>query len=125
MPLTEDNRPLAEPYAFALLTWPAVVGLMALKPWDFSDWRAIALALWLLAMQLAAYGRRRGAGFGNAMLLASGVVALACQTHPSPWSLAWLLPLFIVLFAAQQARLRTVRREASAISAVDQVPPGT
>jgi len=125
MALTEDTRPLAEPYAFALLTWPAVVGLMALSPLDFSDWRALALGAWLLIMQLAAYGKKRGAGFGNAMVLSSILVALVCLTYPSPWSLAWLLPMFIVLFAAQQARLKTARQGASIISAVAQEPPGT
>lgn len=96
-------RALAEPFAFALVTWPAVVGLMVPL---LADWGRIVVGVWLAAMQFAAYGGRRGAGFGNAMLAASGVVAAACLTYPSPWTLAWLAPLLVVLHTAQLARLR-------------------
>lgn len=94
---------LAEPFAFALVTWPAVVGLMAPLPEAWSAWLMAGLGLWLAAMQLAAYSR--GIGFGNVMLATSAVVALACLSHPSPWALAWLPALLIGLHAAQRARL--------------------
>lgn len=97
------SRPLAEPYAFALITWPAVIGLLGAPGWP--DWARIALGVWLSAMQLAAYTGGRGAGFGNVMLLTSGIVALAVQSHPSPWILAWLPALFTGLHAAQRAGL--------------------
>jgi len=95
---------LAEPYAFALLTWPAVIALMAAPGWP--EWTRIALWVWLAAMQLAAYTGGRGAGFGNVMLFTSGIVALAVHGHPSPWALAWLPALLIGLHAAQRVRLK-------------------
>ena len=110
-------KALGEPYAFALITWPAVVGLMAAPGWP--DWAYISLVVWLAAMQLAAYTGGRGAGFGNVMLFTSGIVALACHDYSSPWLLAWLPVLFIGLFAAQQARLN---RFASDDSRVRQAP---
>lgn len=97
-------RALAEPYAFALLTWPAVIALMAAPDWP--GWAPVALWAWLAAMQLAAYTGGRGAGFGNVMLFTSGIVALACHSHPSPWTLAALPALLIGLHAAQRARLK-------------------
>lgn len=98
------SRALAEPYAFALLTWPAVIALMVLPAWP--EWTRIALWAGLAAMQIAAYTGGRGAGFGNVMLFTSGIVALACHGHPSPWSLAALPALLISLHAAQRARLK-------------------
>lgn len=97
-------KALGEPYAFALLTWPAVIALMAAPDWP--GWARIALWIWLAAMQLAAYTGGRGAGFGNVMLFTSGIVALACHSHPSPWILAALPALLIGLHAAQRARLK-------------------
>lgn len=97
-------KTLAEPYAFALLTWPAVTALMAAPDWP--GWAPVALWIWLAAMQLAAYTGGRGAGFGNTMLFTSGIVALACHGHPSPWTLAALPALLIGLHAAQRARLK-------------------
>lgn len=105
---TGPARPtvMAEPFAFALVTWPAVVGLLAATGWP--GWSRICLAIWLAAMHLAAYSR--GAGFGNIMLFLSGVVALACYGHPSPWTLAWLPALLIGLHAAQRVRLKVTHR---------------
>ncbi|MDD5389873.1 MAG: hypothetical protein PHD37_11035 [Gallionellaceae bacterium] len=100
-------KALAEPYAFALLTWPAVIALMAAPDWP--AWTRIALWVGLAAMQLAAYTGGRGAGLGNVMLFTSGIVALAAHGHPSPWSLAALPALFIGLHAAQRARLKSAR----------------
>lgn len=96
---------LAEPYAFALLTWPALIAL--LTPWsaDWVDGLRAALILWLATMQLAAYTGGRGFAFGNAMLLTSGLVALACEGFPSAWTLAALPALLIALHAAQRALL--------------------
>lgn len=99
---------LAEPYAFALVTWPAVMGLMVHLPPAWAGYARLGLALWLAAMHVAAYGRGRGLGFGNVMLFNSGLVALACVSYPSPWTLAWLLALLVGLQAAQRARLKTM-----------------
>lgn len=104
----ELTKMLAEPYAFALVTWPAVVGLMVHLPHAWAAYARLGLALWLTAMHLAAYGRGRGIGFGNVMLFNSGLVALACVSYPSPWTLAWLLALLVGLQAAQRARLKTM-----------------
>jgi hypothetical protein len=117
-PAVSDDLPraLAEPYAFALVTWPAVVSLMVLLPESWAGYARIPLAVWLAAMHLAAYGRGRGLGFGNAMLFNSGLVALACHSYPSPWTLAWLPALLIGLHAAQRARLNAESRATVAFS---------
>lgn len=102
---------IAEPYAFAVLLWPAVVGAFLLAGQDDAlIWRYVLYA-WLAIMHLAAYGGKRGMGFGNVMLFNSAVVLMACYTHPSPWSLAWLPLLLIGLHAAQRARF--LRRSAA------------
>lgn len=99
---------LAEPYAFALLTWPPLITL--LTPWsaDWVDGLRAALIFWLATMQLAAYTGGRGFAFGNAMLLSSGIVALACDGFPSTWTLAGLPALLITLHAAQRALLARI-----------------
>lgn len=93
---------LAEPHAFALVTWPAAAALLVWPDWPLAA--RVALAVWLAALHLAAYSR--GSGFGNAMLLASGIVAGAVHYHPSPW--AWLAfpALLITLGAAQSIVLK-------------------
>lgn len=97
---------LAEPYAFALLTWPAVITLATPLADAWADWMRYAVIAWLAAMHLAAYTGGRGIGFGNVVLLMSGIVALACASFPSPWTLAWLPALLIALHAAQSMQIR-------------------
>ena len=106
--IEQVHSSLAEPYAFAVLLWPAAVGAYLLTGQDQLPFLRYGLYAWLAVMHLAAYGGGRGIGFGNVMLFNSGVVVMACYTHPSPWALAWLPPLLIGLYAAQRARL-TVR----------------
>lgn len=105
-------RWLTEPYAFAALLWPAVIGVFLLAGDEFAIWR-YALYAWLAIWHLAAY--RRAAGHGNVTLFNSAVVALACYTHPSAWTLAWLPVLLVGLLAAQRASLNaaTKARESS------------
>ncbi|MCB1886573.1 MAG: hypothetical protein KDH20_03100 [Rhodocyclaceae bacterium] len=95
---------LAEPFAFALVTWPAAALVVHLT--DDTFWLRLAAGVWLLAFQFAAYGHGRGVGFGNAMLITSGVTALAWWAFPSPW--CWLaFPLLLIgLHGAQRALLR-------------------
>ena len=100
-----ETKAIAEPYAFALMTWPAVVGLMTAGTLLWTDWTHFALAGWLAVMHLAAYGGGRGIGFGNVMAFNSAVVALACYGHPSPWIVACLPALLIGLHAGQRAGL--------------------
>lgn len=102
-PREDLTKALAEPYAYALLTWPALLGLFAPWPEEWATWVRVGLGVWLAAMHLAAYGR--GVGFGNVMVFLSAVVALAAYGHPSPWTLAWLPVLLIGLHAGQRARL--------------------
>lgn len=99
---------LAEPYAFALLTWPAVIALLTPLSAGWVDGLRAALIFWLATMQLAAYTGGRGFAFGNAMLLSSGLVALACSGFPSAWTLAGLPALLITLHAAQRALLARI-----------------
>ena len=105
-PAADLDKRLAEPYAFALLTWPAVLGLQAELPEPWAAPFRVALWLWLAAFQLAAYGGGRGAGFGTAVLLMSGLLAAAAATFPSPWTLAWLPALLTAMHAAQRTRIR-------------------
>ena len=97
------ERALTEPYAFAALIWPAVIGAFFLAEDEFSIWR-YALYIWLAIWHFAAY--RRAAGFGNVTLFGSAVVALACYTYPSAWTLAWLPVLLIGLLSAQRISLK-------------------
>lgn len=99
------ERPLADPYAFALLQWPATLGVLQI---DHSGWwwalRAL-MALWLAVMLLAAYsGQRPGrATFGNAMMLSNVCVGLGWWWFPSGW--VWLLAAFamLLLYTGQRA----------------------
>lgn len=95
---------IADPYAFALAQWPAVVGLFLLGDNDWALAVRIALALWLLITFAAAY--RRGVGFGNSMTLLAGCVAGAVWSHPSMWMWSWASLIFIGMLAAQRAGLR-------------------
>ncbi len=100
------QRALAEPYAFVLLLWPAVIGVRLLDAPEGDALYRYLLYAWLAIIHLAAYRQGRGSGFGNILLLLSLCVALACRTFPSPWTLAWLPLLLTGLLAAQQSRLR-------------------
>lgn len=101
------TRALSEPHAFALLQWPALVGLLALEG-DGIGWLALRIALGVVVALAAigAYGGGRGVGFGNAMLACSGCVAAAWWAWPGAWSLAWLAGLLLLMLAAQQLRLK-------------------
>ncbi len=116
------QTPLAEPYAFAVLLWPALIGAWLLAGQDGLPFLRYGLYAWLVIMHLAAYGGGRGIGFGNVTLFNSAVVTMACYTHPSPWSLAWLPLLLIGLYSAQRARLTAAM---SAVSTVDPVKQGS
>jgi hypothetical protein len=101
------HKTLAEPHAFALITWPAVIALLARPDWPL--WAQIVVGAWLALMQIAAY--TRGAGFGNAMLLSSGLIALAVHYHPSAWTLLVLPALLITLSASQRILLKKQAQE--------------
>lgn len=100
------TRALAEPHTFALLQWPALIGVLSLDG-PGPAWLALRIGLgaWLAAMLLAAYRGGRGLGFGNATLLQCGLVAAAWWCHPSAWAFAWLAPVPLVMLAAQELRL--------------------
>ena len=110
-PLIPEEHALAEPYAFASLLWPAVIGICLLYGQDGQQILRYGLYAWLAIFHLAAYTGGRGLGFGNVMALLSACVALACQNHPSPWTLAWLPVLLIGLLAAQRVRLSPLRNQ--------------
>lgn len=106
-----SNPPHPDPFAFALVQWPALIGVLALDGDGVQPALRLALAAWLLVTVVAAYSARRGRGFGNVMLCLLACVAGAWWTHPSAWTLAWLAPLLVGLHAAQRA---LCRREAGA-----------
>ncbi|MGM9480210.1 hypothetical protein ACS5PN_03355 [Roseateles sp. NT4] len=101
------HRALSEPCTFALLQWPALVGLLAITETG-PLWLAlrVLLGLWLTLMLIAAYAGGRGAGFGNAMLLQCGLVAAAWWMHPSAWAFAWLAAIPLLMLVAQRLRLQ-------------------
>ncbi|KQV47969.1 hypothetical protein ASC95_18470 [Pelomonas sp. Root1217] len=106
-PNSISHRALSEPCSFALLQWPALIGLLAIDQPGL-PWLAlrVLLGLWLAAMLIASYAGGRGAGFGNAMLLQCGLVVAAWWMHPSAWAYAWLAAIPLLLLAAQRLRLR-------------------
>lgn len=101
----ELARALVEPIAFALLTWPAAALAVHWSTPGETGWRIAAL-IWLAIFHLAAYGRGRGAAFGNTMLLLSGIVAVAWTTFPAAWAFVAFPLLLIGLHGAQRALLR-------------------
>ncbi|MBX3607185.1 MAG: hypothetical protein KF788_18040 [Piscinibacter sp.] len=107
--MTDDitrDRLAAEPFAFALVQWPALVGALA---WDGPGWESAgrwAMVAWLALTVLAGYSGRRPAAFGNLLVLLLVVVGFAWWTGPGAVQLAWLPPLLVGLYAAQRARLR-------------------
>jgi len=105
--LDPTTRAIAEPYTFALVQWPALLGLLAL---DGAEGALLGLrlvlGLWLALMVLASYGRGRGFGFGNAMSLASACVAGAWWSQATPWVFAWMTAVLMLLLTAQRLRLR-------------------
>jgi len=96
---------LAEPFAFALVTWPAAVAAARISPDAHPGWLVGALIV-LAVFHLTAYGRGRGIGFGNVMLFSSGVVALAAWGFPSAWCWGAFPLLLISLHGAQRALVR-------------------
>jgi hypothetical protein len=91
---------LAEPYAVALITWPAAVAAVHWETPEVFWWR-VAACVWLAVFHLAAY--RRGGGFGNVMLLLSAIAAWAWAMFPSPWVWCAFPLLLIGLHGAQRA----------------------
>jgi hypothetical protein len=110
-PATADlATALAEPYAFALVQWPAVLAIQQLPNDGALLFGRIAAGVWLALALLAAYGRGRGAAFGNVMVFSCGLVAGASWTYPSAWTFAWAPALLIGLYSAQRARLKRLYR---------------
>lgn len=101
------HRALSEPCTFALLQWPALIGLLSIdQPGVLWLVLRVLLGLWLAAMLIAGYTGGRGAGFGNATLLQCGLVAAAWWMHPSAWAYAWLAAVPLLMLTAQSLRLR-------------------
>lgn len=108
--LDPTTRAIAEPYTFALVQWPALLGLLALDGAEGAMLGLrVLLGLWLALMVLASYGRGRGFGFGNAMTLAAACVAGAWWSQATPWVFAWLAAVLMLLLTAQRLRLRATQ----------------
>lgn len=99
-------RAVGEIFTFALLLWPAVVGLFVLADEGWQLALKIALAVWLGLMHLVAYRQARGAFFGNSLLMLSACIAAFWWTHPGPWMYAWLAVVLIGVYAAVRGVLR-------------------
>lgn len=116
------ERKLADPYAFALLQWPATLGIMTLSNQGW--WLAvnIALGLWLALMVLASYaGQRPGRiAFGNAMILTNLTIGTAYWVHPSAWVFLWLAITLLLFYVAQRALFREAQPEPESSDAAAQ-----
>ncbi|MFL6649902.1 MAG: hypothetical protein ACJ8J7_01305 [Sulfurifustaceae bacterium] len=110
-----ELRPVGDVFTFILLTWPAVVGLFFLTSEGWELAAKIALAVWLVLIHSIAYGRGRGAFFGNSLLMLTGCVAAFWWTHPGPWMYLWLAIIVIGLYAAVRGVLHTGADAAAAV----------
>jgi hypothetical protein len=99
-------RTVGDVFTFALLLWPAVVGLFVLADEGWQLALKIALIAWLGVMHLVAYRQERGAFFGNSMLMLSGCVAGFWWTHPGPSMYLWLFVILVGVYAAVRGALR-------------------
>jgi len=110
---THFERKLADPYAFALLQWPASLGLLTLSHQGWWLVLSIVLGLWLALMLLAGFaGKRPGRiAFGNAMLLTNLTLAVAYWVHPSNWTFFWLGMTLLLFYVAQRALFRSASSE--------------
>ena len=104
--MQDTTQRLTEPFAFALLQWPALIGVLALDGPGWMRAARIALGVWLAVMVIASYARPRGFAFGNAMVFLLACVAGAWWAWPGAWALAWLPPVMVGLLAAQRLKLR-------------------
>lgn len=115
-------RAVGEIFTFALLLWPAVVGLFVLADEGWQLALKVVLIVWLGMMHLVAYRQERGAFFGNSMLMLSACVAAFWWTHPGPWMYAWLVVVLIGVYAAVRGvlRHRTLHGETTRETAVSE-----
>ena len=111
---------LAEPYAFALITWPvAAAAVQFATAEDF--WWQIAAIVGLVLLHMSAYGRGRGAAFGNLLILMSVTVAGAWAILPSAWAFVAFPILLIGLHGAQRALWRAYAAIAPPVAEVASV----
>ena len=105
--LDDRERRLADPFAFALLQWPLVLGLFAL-PRD-GWWFVLHLLMiaWLVLSLLSAYfGRYRTTPqFGGSLILANLSIAAASWQYPGPWAVLWVGVAVLLLYVGQRALL--------------------
>ena len=105
-PVAGSMQATGDIFTFALLLWPAVVGLVALPDQGWTLALKIALAIWLGVMHLVAYRQQGKAFFGNSMLMLSGCVAGFWWTHPGSWMYAWLLTILVGVYAVVRGALQ-------------------
>lgn len=103
----ERERRLGDPISFAVLQWPAVIGLFALPAVGWWWLLQATLVVWLLLSVFSAYlGRYRATPqFGSALLVSNLCIAAACWSHPSPWACLWVFAAVMLLYTAQRALL--------------------
>jgi hypothetical protein len=103
-------RAVGELFAYALLLWPAVVGLMVLQSQGWQLALRIAMAIWLLLMHLTAYRGKGGRFVGTSLLMLSACVAGFWWAHPGPWMYPWLFVILVGLYASVRRVLRASSR---------------
>jgi hypothetical protein len=103
-------RAVGELFAYVVLLWPAVVGLLELRSEGWQLALRIALAIWLLLMHLTAYrGHGGGSGgryLGTSLLMLSVCVAGFWWAHPGAWMYPWLFVILVGLYASVRRVLR-------------------
>jgi hypothetical protein len=115
-PAASRSPAVGDVFTFALLLWPAVVGLFVMSDEGWQLALKTALAVWLGVMHLVAYRQERGAFFGNSMLMLSGCVAGFWWTHPGPWMYVWLFVILVGVYAAVRGTLQGRARSAEGVA---------
>jgi hypothetical protein len=97
---------VGELFTYALLLWPAVLGLSVLQSQGWQLALKIALAVWLGLFHLIAYRGAGGRFMGNSLLMLSACVAAFWWSHPGPWMYLWLAVIVIGMYATVRGALR-------------------
>jgi len=106
-PEASELRAVGELFTYALLLWPAVVGLFVLQSQGWQLALRIALGIWLGLLHLVAYRGAGGRFLGNSMLMLSACVAAFWWSHPGAWMYLWMFFILVGVYAAIRGSLKS------------------